>query len=138
MRTWPAPPLPSGTSHTGLLAVIPFGLPGAAWGFLAATLAGAALSQRVLHRAIGLRFADVLQACLPSLYITLITVAPVAIWAAIEGIGEHNFARFAVVGGIVTAAGWILAIRFLRHPLWHEVVKVGALIRASTGPLLRR
>lgn len=122
----------------GLLAVIPFGLPGAAWGFLAATLAGAALSHHVLHGAIGLRFVDVLRSCLPSLYITVLTAAPVATWAAIEGITEHNFARFAVVGGTITAAGWILSIKFLRHPLWSEVVKVGALVRSSAGALVRR
>lgn len=122
----------------GLLAVIPFGLPGAAWGFLAATLVGAALSQRVLHRAIGLRFADVLQGCLPSLYITVITVAPVAIWAAIEGITENNFARFAIVGGGATAVSWIVSLRLVGHPLWPEVVRAGNLVGATAARLVQR
>lgn len=121
-----------------LLAVIPFGLPGAAWGFLAATVVGAALSHWVLSRSIGLRLGDVARTCLPSMYITGISVAPVAIWAAVEGITENNFARFAVAGGILTAGGWILAIKLLGHPLWHEAVKVGALLRTSADKLIRR
>jgi O-antigen/teichoic acid export membrane protein len=122
----------------GLLAVIPFGLPGAAWGFLVATVIGAALSHRVLAKTIGLRLSDVLRACRPSIYITLIAVAPVAVWATVEGITENNFARFALLGGAITAAGWILAIKLLGHPLWHEAVKVGALLRTSADKLIRR
>jgi predicted metallo-beta-lactamase superfamily hydrolase len=99
---------------------------------------GAALSQHVLHGAIGLRLGDVLRTCIPSAYITLISASPVAIWAAVEGITENNFARFAFVGGAVTATGWILALKLLGHPLWHEVVKVGAALRASAGALVRR
>lgn len=122
----------------GLLAVIPLGLPGAAWGYFGATLIGAVLSQRVLHVAIGLRFVDVVRICAPSAGISVIAVAPVAIWAVVEGITENNFARFAFVGGAVTAAGWILGIKLLGHPLWHEVVKVGRMVRTSAATLVRR
>lgn len=122
----------------GLFAVVPFGLPGAAWGFFAATLIGAFLSQRVLHREIGLRMADVARCCLPSLYVTLLSTAPVAVWVAVEGITENNFARFAFVGGAVTAAGWILAIKLLGHPLWLEVAKVLGMARAKFHSLASR
>ncbi|WP_158219829.1 oligosaccharide flippase family protein [Ideonella sp. A 288] len=122
----------------GLLAVVPFGLPGAAWGFLGATVVSAVLSQWVLHRSIGLRLVDVARNCLPSVYITVLTVAPVAVWSAVEGITENNFARFVFGGGAITAAGWILSLKLLGHPLWREVVKVGALMHASAGALIRR
>ncbi len=122
----------------GLLAVIPFGLPGAAWGFLGATLAGAVLSHQVLHRAIGLRFVDVLHSCLPSLYVTGFTVAPVAVWAVIAGIGENNFARFAFVGGAITIAAWILSLKLVGHPLWPEVRKASNLAGLTVVRLVRR
>ena len=106
----------------GLLAVIPFGLTGACWGLLAAAIFGTAYSQWNLARTIGLRTRDVVSSCLPSLYISALSTTPVAIWAAIEGISESNFWRFAIIGGATTSVLWIFALRFFRHPLWQEAV----------------
>lgn len=104
----------------GLFAVIPFGLSGACWGLLLAAAFGVALSQWNLARAIGLRTRDVVRSCLPSLYITVLSVAPVAIWVVAKGINEGNFLRFAFVGGTITATTWLLALYFFQHPLWNE------------------
>lgn len=109
------------TRIVGLFAVVPFGLYGACWGLLAATVFGTALSQWNLARAIGLRASDVARRCLPSLYIAALSTAPVALWAAAEGISEDNFLRFAFAGGPVTASVWLLALRFFQHPLWDEM-----------------
>jgi O-antigen/teichoic acid export membrane protein len=104
----------------GLFAVIPFGLTGACWGLLLAAAFGAGLSQWSLAHTIGLRTRDVVTNCLPSLYITALSTTPVALWAAVEGITEANFLRFALVGGGITATLWLLALRFFQHPLWQQ------------------
>lgn len=122
----------------GLMAVVPFGLIGAAWGVLAATVVGAALSHHHLHQAIGLRLSDVARTCLPSLYVSVLSVAPVAAWVMVEGITEDNFARFAFVGGAITALGWILSVKLIGHPLWPEVLKAGNLAGATVTRLVRR
>lgn len=105
---------------SGLFAVIPFGLNGACWGLLVASVVGFTYSQWHLTRAIGLTSRDVLKAALPSLYITCITVAPVSIWVAAEGISENNYMLHAFVGGALTSLCWLLALRFFNHPLWKE------------------
>lgn len=104
----------------GVLAIIPFGLTGACWGLLAAAVIGAAYSQWSLTNAIGLRAQDVLKACLPSFYITLLSAAPVALWVASDGITESNFLRYAFAGGAVTATVWLVAVRHFQHPIWRE------------------
>ena len=106
----------------GICAVIPFGLIGACWGLLAAALFSAAFSQWNLARAIGLRTRDVIRSCLPSLYITVISTAPVALWVAMEGITESTYMCFAFGGGTITATLWLLSLRLLGHPLWNELV----------------
>lgn len=109
-----------GSRVAGLFAVIPFGLTGACWGLLGAAIFGAAFSQWNLGRAIGLRTRDVVKNCLPSFYIATLSTAPVALWAAAEGVAENNFLRFAFAGGAITVAIWLLTLRFFRHPLWNE------------------
>jgi len=104
----------------GLFAVIPFGLIGACWGLLVAAIVGVVYSQLHLASAIGLRTRDVVASCLPSFYISVFSTTPVALWAAIEGISESNFWRFAFAGGAITAILWLFALRFFRHPLWQE------------------
>ena len=108
----------------GLCAVIPFGLSGACWGLFAAALFGTAYSQWNLARGIGLRVRDVVSSCLPSIYITVLSTAPVAAWVAIEGISESNFLRFAFGGGAMTVTIWVLALRFFQHPLWKEATEL--------------
>lgn len=117
----------------GLLVVVPFGLEGACWGVLAATIAGAWLSHRQLARAIGLTAAEVLKSCLPSLYLALLSAAPVALWAAVEPISESNHLYFGLGGGAMTAVAWLICLRLLGHPLWQEVLSLWRLL-----PLKRR
>lgn len=105
----------------GLLAVIPFGLSGACWGLLAASILGVAYSQWHLTHVIGLRVRDVIASCMPSLNIAVLSTVPVAFWATIEGISEDNFLQFGFGGGVITVFVWILTLRFFRHPLWSEM-----------------
>jgi len=105
----------------GLLVGVQFGLEGAAWGTVAYSATGIAISHRYLARYAGLRAIDLWKACLPSLAITLVTVAPVGLWAAVQGVGKHNFVVFGVLGGVITAVSWLVAIHLFRHPLVAEL-----------------
>jgi len=119
----------------GLLAVIPFGLSGACFGLLAAALVGSALSQWNLQRALSLRLSDVVKACMPSALITILTVAPVAVWTLLEPVGEQNYFRFATIGGSMSAALWLLSLCFLRHPLWDEIATIWTNLGQRFGQL---
>ena len=108
---------------TGLLAAIPFGIIGAAWGVLAASGCGIYLSQRYLARGIRLRAADLLRSCIPSLYLTIGAVAPAAAWAMVTGVTLDNYVSFGVIGGLMTATSWLFTLHLLKHPLMKEVVE---------------
>lgn len=127
-----------GSLVVGLLAVIPFGLQGAAWGVLAASMVGAFWSHRALSRAIGLTVADVLQASWPSLRVALVSVVPVALWAMNDSITEANYIRFALLGGASTVMLWLLSLRYFQHPLWAEVVRLGATVGARARAVRAR
>lgn len=111
----------AGVLAAGLLAGVPFGLVGAAWGVAGYTVIGMLVSQWFLSRHIGLRTADLVRGCLPSVSLTALTVAPVAVWAAVQGVGKHNFVVFGVGGGALTVVSWLVAIHLLRHPLVAEL-----------------
>lgn len=98
-----------------VLATLPF-LEGACWGLLAAALAGAAWTQRVLARRMGLPFGDVARACAPSLAIALISTAPVLLWAWLGRIGEDNYLVTATVASACFAVLWLASLLALRHP----------------------
>jgi O-antigen/teichoic acid export membrane protein len=106
---------------TGLLAGVPFGLIGAAGGALASSALGVVVSHWYLSRHIGLRLLALVKGCLPSVALTAFTVAPTALWAALQGVGLHNFVTFGLGGGFVTALAWLVGIHVLRHPLVAEL-----------------
>jgi O-antigen/teichoic acid export membrane protein len=105
----------------GLMAVVPFGIMGAAWGVLAATVLGLVVAQAYLRRGIGLHTADLWRACWPSVVLTLGACAPAGVWALITGVHVGNFVVFGVVGAVLTAASWLLTLKLMRHPLTVEV-----------------
>ena len=106
-----------GSRIIGLLAVIPFGLTGAAWGLLIASIIGATFSQWMLARTIGLRHREFFKACLPSTYVAAISTLPVAIWAMFDTPSEENYLRFVFVGGLLTAILWFIATEIAEYPL---------------------
>lgn len=123
-----------GARIAGLFAVIPFGLTGACFGLLAAALSGLALSQWNLNRSIGLRLNEVLKSCTPSALISALAVAPVAIWTTFEPISELNYLGFAFIGGSITVLIWTFSLKFLKHPLWSEIVAVSEGLLAKFRP----
>lgn len=108
----------------GILLVVPFGLLGAAWGATAAAAAGMVVAQRFLTRYLELKTADLVRACLPSLYLCAASVGPVALWSLVAGVSSANFLVFGVVGGCVTVACWFVALHALRHPLVDELAPI--------------
>lgn len=108
----------------GLSMVVPFGLSGAVWGVASASIVGVFLSQWFLAKGIGLRARDLFRACLPSSFVTLMSIAPVLAWAMVEGVGMWNYLAFGVGGGALTALVWLLAVHVLRHPIVEELAPI--------------
>lgn len=104
----------------GLMAVVPFGLEGAAWGVFAASGLGIFVSQWQLRR-IGVKTYAVVVACSPSLLLTLGSVAPTALWMTISGVGEGDHLAFGAIGFVVTAATWFALLLATGHPLGIEI-----------------
>lgn len=113
----------------GLLAAVPFGLPGACWGLLLAALAGAAASHWYLARLVGLRLTACLAALWPSALVSVAAAAPLALWTLVAPINEHNYLAVGLGGGALCALAWGLALRAVKHPMWAEVQKVLGLLR---------
>ncbi|MGH8547513.1 MAG: lipopolysaccharide biosynthesis protein [Methylococcales bacterium] len=110
-----------GARIIGLLAAIPFGLTGACWGLLAASVFGALLSHRYLTRIVRLSLLDVVGALGPSLQVTLIVVIPLIAWVSWMPIDEFNYIAIGVGGGVFCGLLWIGVLRYLLHPLWYEI-----------------
>jgi len=124
------------TRIAGLFAVIPFGLIGACWGYLAGSIAGALYAQWLLARMIGLTSQGVLKTCLPSVGIACFSILPISVWTVVSGISESNFPEHAFGGGAMTGLCWLAALRFLKHPLWKEAVELSkkALCKLRPAP----
>lgn len=105
----------------GLLAVVPFGLIGASYGVLFATLVGLVLAQRELKIVIGLELRQLISACLPSFWVTAVVSLSVMVMLVFVGANEENYLYSAVLGGTVSAVVWLLSLRLFRHPLWMEL-----------------
>lgn len=115
----------------GLAAVIPFGLPGAAWGLLGSALVGLLIAQWHLHTGTSLSLADLWRGCRGSLVVTSLALAPMALLSVVVPAHEGNYLRFLTAGGVLTALSWGLALRYAQHPLWAELV-------AAAQPIWRR
>lgn len=118
-----------GSRVVGLFAVIPFGLLGACWGLFFAAIVGATYAHQQLHRSIGLSLRDMLAACRTSFWLALIPNLPILMWAWLDPVGENNYVRFGVGGGLLTVATWIACLRIFRHRLWAEGVNLGSSLR---------
>lgn len=114
----------------GLLAVIPFGLLGAAGGLVVAAGLGVVFVYRVLVRHAGLTLPVLWRAAWPSLRLTAFSILPFALVVAWWPPSEENYLIVGPVGGVLTAAAWLCAARGLRHPAWSELVRAFAALRA--------
>lgn len=108
----------------GLAAVVPFGLAGACWGLLAASVAGLLISQAHMRQGTGWNLGMVWQGCRHSLGVTALALAPAALLAWLVPADEHNFVRHILVAGTATTLCWLLGLRMLQHPLWPELQRI--------------
>ncbi len=106
----------------GLLAVVPWGLEGAAWGLLVAAVLGTWLSHHFLARHLGLRLREVSGALASSALLTLLSTAPLAAYTAWHPLDESNYLPVAGAAGVAAVLLWVLGLRMTRHPLWPELV----------------
>lgn len=113
-----------GSRILGLLLVIPFGLKGAAWGLFIASIFGTIFSQRMLSQTIGLRARDVINACLPNAYITILCSVPVVLWVGIDGVTEENYMRLILGAGFVAITLWLITIRTFQPGIWTEIMSI--------------
>lgn len=119
-----------GLQILGLVAVFPFGLLGAAWGLVVAAVCGMLLSQWQLRRVLKLEGPDLIRPCLSSAGLSLLAIAPVAAWHWHKSPTEADYWQFATVGGGCAIALWLAGLRWLNHPLWHEIRLAASKLRA--------
>jgi O-antigen/teichoic acid export membrane protein len=105
----------------GLLAAVPFGLPGACWGLLAAAFVGGICSHKMLGARIGLTLPQLVHTCKHSFLITLISTAPALLWAIFGPVDEHNYPYVMAAASTSFGLLWLGSLRFFRHPLWKEL-----------------
>jgi O-antigen/teichoic acid export membrane protein len=106
----------------GLLAVVPFGLRGAAIGVLAASAGGVLIALAFLKRSTGLRPLQVLHALYPSAMLSVAAVAPLAAYLFTHQIGDNNYLAVGIVGGLATMLAWLVCLFAIEHPLCGEIV----------------
>lgn len=117
----------------GLFVVLPFGLIGACYGLLLASLVSFGVSQWYLNRTTGLTLGDVFKTCSSSALITLFSVGPIGLWVALVPVDETNYLRTALIGGSVFLLLWLLAVRYLKHPLGNEMESLIRKLVSKTG-----
>lgn len=106
----------------GLLAVIPFGLPGACWGLALASGSGLLLAQSMLKHAIGLQWSDILGACLPNAAIAVVSGAAAGLSYYIFAILSADLYLLRLVSGaLVFCIVWLVAVRKWAPDLWLEI-----------------
>jgi len=109
-----------GLQVLGLMAVVPFGLPGACWGLVASATASAALSAWHL-RTVGVGVGALVRDCAQSLSLAAVTVGPLAVAAFLVPQTETNYVRWALAGSSFAVVSWLTTLRLMRHRLWDEL-----------------
>jgi len=107
----------------GLSAVVPFGLPGACWGLVAAASASVALSAWHL-RAVEVGVAALVSGCTSSLALAAVTAGPLAVAAFFVPPDETNYLRWGLAGSAFAVVSWLVTLRLMRHRLWDELASV--------------
>lgn len=123
-----------GARLLGLLAVIPFGLAGAAWGLFAAALFGCGYAQWMLRRSIGLGLGPVLAACWPSILVAMSATAPVTLLTWWLPLNETNYLRHLVGDASIAVLCWLVAVRSFQPGLWAELIGIVRRVLSAIQP----
>jgi O-antigen/teichoic acid export membrane protein len=117
-----------------LLLLLPFGFEWAGRAFVVASLICAVLAHLALHQTMGLRTADVVQACSRSALVTVGTLAPLALLLSAWTPEEANYLRLLAAASVLTLPAWLLSLRISGHPLWQEIARMGNAARSRLAP----
>lgn len=109
-----------------LALVFPFGLTGVCWGLALAALGGAFVSHHFLQQIIGLRFPDVVRACIPSAGVSVVATAPSLVVALFVEQSEANYLAVFAGCSLATGAAWLVSLKICHHPFWNEVASLFA------------
>jgi O-antigen/teichoic acid export membrane protein len=107
-----------GLRVVGLLGVLHSGLMGASIGLLMGALLGAVFTQWYLGRHLGVTLADTLSGARVSGVVTGLALLPYVLLTLAMPVSEQNYLRHALMGVPMAVLAWLMAIRWLRHPLW--------------------
>lgn len=110
-----------GIRLAGLALVVPFGMVGACWGLVVAGLIGAVISHQFLHHIIGLRFTDVLRACVGSAGVAACCSAPVLVLVLVVPQTEANYLNVLIGAALLAALIWLIALHAFAHPFLDEI-----------------
>jgi O-antigen/teichoic acid export membrane protein len=110
-----------GLRVTGVSMAIWFGLPGAAWGWLAAAVLGLLVSQWTLRRHAGLTVADTLQAVRGSALVAAAVAAPLLVLVGVWPPGEGNFVVLLGLGCALAVCSWCAGAAGTSHPAWSQL-----------------
>lgn len=111
-----------GLRVASLALVVPFGLTGVCWGLALAALGGTFASHRFLRQIIGLRFRDMVRACIPSGAVTAVAATPSLVVALFIEQTEANCLAVFAGCSLATGAAWIASLKICKHPFWMEAV----------------
>lgn len=103
--------------------VFPFGLTGACWGYLLATVLGSLMAHMHLRSVIKLEMAAILRVCLSAGGVALVTSLPLFGLAAFID-QSANFMWFVPLAGLTSLLAWGVALAISRHPLMSEIKRI--------------
>jgi O-antigen/teichoic acid export membrane protein len=109
-----------GLKLIGLLLVFPYGLTGACWGLVLASLAGGWVAHHDLARNIGLRFIDLVRSCRGSALAGVAAIAPVLVANTFAQQTHDNYLWFLGLGGASSLLAWLATLATIQHPFWIE------------------
>ncbi len=127
--------LTQGARVCGILAVIPFGLKGAAWGLFAAAFLGLVSAQHALRATMGIRWSELLRSSAKSGGVALAVAVPLAAWYLYQPPDEHNYLYWLPVAAAIWVVAWVASLWAVGHPFLLEAV---GLVRAVAMRLSKR
>ena len=104
-----------------LAVAVPYGLEAVAYAMVFPALVGLLYSYRLLRATLGLGLEPYVRATVASVFLSGCTVALPIIYQWAPGGAEHRIWQTFLIGTAGAAAGWLLGVFLLRHPILDEL-----------------
>ena len=118
-----------GLRLASLVLVIPFGLLGACWGLMLASILGAVVAHNYVRASINLSALELAAACKPSVFVTMATTAPVALASIFFEQSNQTYLWFLALGGFASLIFWLGSLWLFKHAFWNEIANIGLVVR---------